>query len=335
MRGFLNQVIPGEPIVDAIVEDVTDVDNLSDKTKRALKDNDVIVDMSASVAVARCLSLQDGVCRCVSMFFNPRATDLVLLSEDQEKTQSLLDLEASYYAALIEDERLRSHLYDPESQAIRYGNGCRDITAQIGPDQVSVLSGLAVKGLRQCLATASETAKIWKSHLDGSIEVVDVPTSTYRGTAAGDWDVRWSDRVIEQLSAERRADLPNETGGILLGVADFERRLIRVCAAIEAPPDSIKQPHYFERGKTGLEQRLKEVGLVTAGQLRYLGEWHSHPRGVAARPSSDDDALFSALGKLFEGTGEPHIMAIISDDEVFWRIGIAAKVHDAVLSTTD
>ena len=200
---------------------------------------------------------------------------------------------------------------------------------------MSVLSGLAVKCLRQCLATTSETAKIWKSHPDGSIEVVEVPTSTYRGEMAGGWDVRWSDRVIDQLSAERRADLPNETGGILLGVADFERRLIRVCAAIEAPPDSVKRPHYFERGKTGLEQRLKEVGLVTAGQLRYLGEWHSHPKGVAARPSSDDDALFSALGKLFEGTGEPHIMAIISDDEIFWRLGINELVHDAVMSSAN
>jgi len=333
VRGFLNQVIPGERIVDAIVEDVTDVDNLSDKAKRALRENDVIVDMSASVAVARCLTLQDGACRCVSMFFNPGATDLVLLSEDQEKTRSLLDLEASYYAALIDDERLRSHLYDPDSQAIRYGNGCRDVTAQIGPDQVSILSGLAVKGLRQCLAAASETAKVWKSHPDGSIEVVDLPTSTYRGEAAGDWDVRWSDSVIERLSSERQADLPNETGGILLGVADFERRLIRICAAIEAPPDSVKRPHYFERGKTGLEQKLKEVGLVTAGQIRYLGEWHSHPKGVAARPSSDDDALFSALGKLFGGTGEPHIMAIISDNEIFWRLGINELVHDAVMSS--
>lgn len=333
VQGFLNQVIPGERIVHALVEDITDMDSLSDKAKRALTENDVIVDMSASVAVARCLALQDGACRCVSVFFNPGATDLVLLSEDQEKTRSLVDLEASYYAALIQDERLRFHLYDPETQVIRYGNGCRDVTAQIGPDQVSFLSGLAAKGLRQCLATPSETAKVWKSHPDGSVEVVDLATSAYRGEAAGDWDVRWSEAVIEQLSAERRADLPNETGGILLGVADFERRLIRICAAIEAPPDSIKRPHYFERGKTGLEQKLKEVGLATAGQLRYLGEWHSHPKGVAARPSSDDDALFRALGKLFNGTGEPHIMAIVSENEIFWRLGINELVHDAMMSS--
>ena len=117
-----------------------------------------------------------------------------------------------------------------------------------------------------------------------------------------------------------------------MGIVDFDKRLIRVCAAIEAPPDSVKRPHYFERGKTGLETRLKEVGLSTAGQLRYVGEWHSHPKNVAARPSTDDDALFSALAEIFKGTGEPHIMAIINDSELFWRIGINEQVNDATLT---
>ena len=138
--------------------------------------------------------------------------------------------------------------------------------------------------------------------------------------------------MLETLAAERQADLPNETGGILLALVDFERKLIRISAAIEAPPDSVKKPHYFERGRTGLERRLKEIGARTAGQLRYVGEWHSHPVGVPARPSADDNQLFGKLAELFRGTGEPHIMGIVGDDEFFWRLGIDNQVVESALS---
>ena len=147
----------------------------------------------------------------------------------------------------------------------------------------------------------------------------------------GDWDVRWSDELLTRLSAQRRADLPNETGGILLGLVDFERRQICVSAAIDPPPDSVKKPHYFERGKTGLEALLRSVGQATAGQLRYVGEWHSHPDGCAAAPSDDDDALFATLAALFRGTGEPYLMSVVSDDALFWRFGLNRDAFDARL----
>lgn len=332
VQGFLNQVVPGDRIEKSFVEDVTAVSEISDELKAAFEENDIIVDMSASVAVARVLAQSVDIPRCVSLFFNPDASDLVLLGEDSSRSRSLLDLEASYYAALITDEELKFHLHNGEAEAVRYGNGCRDITARIGPDQVAILGGLATKGLRQFVTSESERATVWRTQEDGSIAVLNLPTSSYRGEPAGDWDVRWSDNLIERLSEERERDLPNETGGILLGIVDFDKRLIRVCAAIEAPPDSVKRPHYFERGKTGLETRLKEVGLATAGQLRYVGEWHSHPRNHPARPSNDDDALFRALAEIFKGTGEPHIMAIINDSELFWRIGINEQVNEATLT---
>ncbi|MEL7392439.1 MAG: Mov34/MPN/PAD-1 family protein [Pseudomonadota bacterium] len=329
---FLNESLPGERIGKPFIEDLEDTDGLSKELLKAISESDLLVDMSASVTVARALSLMSDVPRCVSLFFNPGATDLVMLCEDEAKSLSLLDLEASYYAALVTDERLHSHLSNTDAQGIRYGNGCSDITAQIGPDQVSILGGIGCKALRRIGSSASAKAKIWRMQEDGALSVVNLPCSTFQGQKFEDWDIAWSDDLIEKLAAERAQELPNETGGILLGMVDFEKRLMRICAAIGAPPDSVKRPHYFERGYTGLEARLKEIGDTTAGQLRYLGEWHSHPKNVPARPSADDEKLFLALADLFEATCEPHIMAIISDSELFARIGIGDRVHDTVLA---
>ena len=330
---FLNQAIPGEPIVATFVADVTDAAALPEAAAEALKNSDLIVDMSASVAVSRTLALNENASRCVSLFFNPSASDLVMLAEDSKRAHSLLDLEASYYAEITSNDALAGHLDVSDETGVRFGNGCRDVTARISPDNVAILGGLAVQGLRSASASSAAVAKVWRPMPDGAVRIVELPTPSFRSERLGDWDVRWSDNLVTRLSAQRCADLPNETGGILLGLVDFERRQLCVSDAIDPPPDSVKKPHYFERGKTGLEARLKGIGQATAGQLRYVGEWHSHPDGCAANPSDDDDALFAALATLFRGTGEPYLMSIVSENALFWRFGLNGDAFDAHLET--
>jgi integrative and conjugative element protein (TIGR02256 family) len=328
---FLNQAVPGEPIAATFVADVTDAAALPEAAAEALKNSDLIVDMSASVAVSRTLALNENASRCVSLFFNPSASDLVMLAEDSKRACSLLDLEASYYAELTSNAALAGHLDVSDERGVRFGNGCRDVTARISPDKVAILGGLAVQGLRSASGSSGAVAKVWRTMPDGAVRVVELPTPSFRSQRLGDWDVRWSDNLVTRLSAQRCADLPNETGGILLGLVDFERRQICVSDAIDPPPDSVKKPHYFERGKTGLEARLKGIGQATAGQLRYVGEWHSHPDGCAATPSDDDDTLFAALAGLFRGTGEPYIMSIVSEAALFWRFGLNGEANEACL----
>lgn len=328
---LLNQVIPGERIIETFVADVTDAAALPEPAAEALKDSDLIVDMSASVAVSRTLALNENAARCVSLFFNPSASDLVMLAEDAKRARSLLDLEASYYAELSVNADLAGHLHVADETGVRFGNGCRDVTARTSPDKVAIFGGLAVQGLRSASASSDAVAKIWRTTPDGAVRIVELPTPLFRNQRMGDWNIRWSDDLLTRLSAQRRADLPNETGGVLLGLVDFERRQICVSTAIDPPPDSVKKPHYFERGKTGLEARLKAIGQATAGQLRYVGEWHSHPDGCDATPSDDDDALFAALAGLFRGTGEPYVMGIVSEAALFWRFGLNGDAHEGRL----
>lgn len=94
------------------------------------------------------------------------------------------------------------------------------------------------------------------------------------------------------LGAVRRAGL-QETGGILIGrYAPFGDRVI-VAEATLAPPDSTASPTAFTRGVVGLTHRLR---LAWTRGVYYVGEWHSHPRGLA-EPSMQDLAQIVAFAR--------------------------------------
>src|SRR5260370_4351688 len=90
-----NQTIKGEPIASAIVADVLKPANeQAEVVATALKNADIILDTSASVAVARYLAHDiNSLARRVSMFLNPSGTELVLLAEDLNRQTTLDFLE--------------------------------------------------------------------------------------------------------------------------------------------------------------------------------------------------------------------------------------------------
>jgi proteasome lid subunit RPN8/RPN11 len=49
--------------------------------------------------------------------------------------------------------------------------------------------------------------------------------------------------------------------------------------------------------------------------LRYVGEWHSHPDGVRARPSGEDVLLYVHLALEMEIEDRPAIMLIAGAGE--------------------
>jgi hypothetical protein len=49
-------------------------------------------------------------------------------------------------------------------------------------------------------------------------------------------------------------------------------------------------------------------------QIRYVGEWHSHPRGSSTWPSATDLEQLRRLAEELESDGVPALMAIAGDD---------------------
>jgi len=295
------------------------VDNLlhpshSDELAQALVASKAVVDASASIAVARTLAL-DTVTggKKLSVFLNPLGTDLVLLAEDEAKTVTLDVLEMQYYRYLCHTSELADHLAPPKG--IRYAVGCRDITSTLPQHLVALHAAIAAYALPQTIASPDAVVNIWESGMKMDVKHHQVPIFPVRVFQKQGWRIVLDGFVQEKISSARKAKLPNETGGILLGGYDQQRRIVYIVDSILSPKDSKEYPTAYIRGIDHVEEQLRAIAQKTAGYLKYIGEWHSHPPKCSLQPSSDDKRLFAWLSQHMQRIGLPPLMLIAGDDE--------------------
>jgi integrative and conjugative element protein (TIGR02256 family) len=304
---------------DLIVADVLRVSAETGRIVAAMREADLVVDFSASPAVVGHLADQD-VRRASSFFFGPDGSDLVALDEGHGRTLLLDEIEAQYFLAVAACPELKGHLATARTDRIRYANACQDLSRPLPPWQVHMLSGLAAGRLPSLLEDTSPSAWVWRLDPDtGSVLPIRLDVQATSRFATDMLRVSVSGSVIDATRAYRQKAAPNETGGILIGTFDLVRNVLHVVAALPAPPDSRQAPTYFVRGAQDLRPLVDDLAGVTAGRLRYVGEWHSHPNGAAARPSSDDEGVFTYLRQQLDPTGAPYAMIICGCKETWIR----------------
>ena len=283
----------------------------------ALAEADIIVDASASVAVSRHLSDLPGTqARRICAFFNPAGTSVVLLAENDGRDITLRDLEAQYHRMLLSDSRLSGHLL-PDAPGIRFSGSCRALTNKIPASNAALLSALASRGTVQALASGDARISVWNLAKNGEVDLVEREGETVTRTQLGDWTLAYDTGLLSNLAALRRASLPNETGGVLLGIADMSQKTIHIAHALPEPEDSQGTEFGFERGIVNLQELVGRAVAATMHQLRYVGEWHSHPDWATALPSSTDLNQLVWLGQELEIEGLPGLMAIAAQDGRF------------------
>ncbi len=89
---------------------------------------------------------------------------------------------------------------------------------------------------------------------------------------------------------------PVETGGLLFGERDDAARTITIEAASGPPADSTHSQTGFVRGIRDLDQALNALGYKASDRAGYLGDWHTHPNGVAALSATDRNAAQGLVG---------------------------------------
>ncbi len=313
-------------VTSAIEADVLHPLKHKELVEKAMQNASVILDMSASVPVARYLAIDaKSDARRVSLFFNPVGTDLVLIAEDAKRTLALDALEMQYYRAVSRRPDLASHL-KREATRVRYGRSCRDLSTRIPQDRVALLSAIGSAAVRIALESQSASIRIW--HCDENFEVTRSeikPTKTI-SNRFGEWTLVTDQALIQKIAGLRRQKLPNETGGVLLGSIDLLRRIVYVVDTIPSPPDSKEWPTLYIRGHEKLPDMVKGVRDRTAGNLEYVGEWHSHPTGCTARPSNDDMKVFAWLTQLMDVDGLPALMLIMAEREYMFYLGRMERI---------
>ncbi len=288
----------------------------------ALERAGLAIDFSASPAVLGALADDDRVARAASFFFNPDACDLVILCEDKDRAIRLDEIEAQYFIAAATSALLQDHLDGSRADFVRYANACQDLTRPVPPWRVQTLCGVGAGHLQHILGEGAASAGIWR--LDsGSAAIIPMrlPLSKVHRHDLSRFRVTMSADVVKRMRALRLKDAPNETGGILLGSFDLQRKVIHVVNALPAPADSRQAPTYFVRGKQHLKPIVDGIGGRSAGAITYLGEWHSHPDRANVGPSDDDEDVFSYLKTHLDPSGSPYLMVICGKKEVWLRAG--------------
>ncbi len=277
---------------------------------------DLVLDASASVAVARALAdrISNGK-RAASAFLNPQGTASVLLMEDAGRTCRLDVLEAQYYRAVLREPTLADHLSAPAA-GFKYAGACRSVTNRIPEANVAILGGVVARALPSALVSDTATITVWSLNPSGSINLHPVRPARIRQTTLGEWRIVVDEDIVGLMTRLRDECLPDETGGVLVGVVDTARRVIILVDVIHAPTGSIGSERDFERGAVDLPETLDAIATRTGGQARYVGEWHSHPRDQPAAPSHTDCRQLAYLRSEMGREGLPALMMIAGSGEV-------------------
>jgi hypothetical protein len=186
---------------------------------------------------------------------------------------------------------------------------------------MSIAAAYATRLVRE--SEQSDEAKISICSTDPTAnrtETFDIPMPTTVTYEVNGWTILTDEIIVEEIRAQRQLRLPNETGGVLVGTVDAQRKLIFVAEMIPSPPDSKEWPHLYIRGSAGLSSRLREIAQKTQGGLEYVGEWHSHPRHHGVGQSGDDRIAMTKLRTMMAEDGRPAVMLIVGDNELGWHV---------------
>jgi integrative and conjugative element protein (TIGR02256 family) len=278
----------------------------------------LIVDATTSVDVPRRLGKADLRARVVSVFLTPSGSASVLIAEDIARDRRIDALEAQYWRAVLNEEWGREHVAAPVS-TFRSGTSCSDVSLVMAYS--TILAHAATLSEQIQTLPPAALIRIWqRDRALGTMVAHDVPIAEPLVANSPDLRIVWDGSTLQKVRALRAAALPAETGGVLIGYYDLNEQRIYVVDALEAPPDSIGTPQSFERGINGLATRFGEITRRSAGQISYLGEWHSHPRGYRANESPDDIWQLLYLGELLRRDGLPALMFIVAEEDHQWLI---------------
>ncbi len=333
MAVVADSTIAGKPIAKCIVADVLRPGAQADELSLAYQESELILDTSASVTVGRFLAHDiPATARRASLFLNPSGTDLVLLTEDVGRAVKLDALEAQYYRTVATDERLSGHLQDPHGR-LRYGQSCADITSEISQEFIGLHAAIGSRAMRQAAGQPGPCIVLWLADpSDLSVTRIAPPVYPVVSQQTGDWLLVTDAYVVEKVQRLREEALPNETGGVLIGLFDMQRKIAYVVDALASPPDSTASPTSYIRGAQGLQSTVSKISDLTAGMLHFAGEWHSHPKGHGAIPSGLDRRAFQRLAAQREVDGYPALMLIVGDETALGWYLDALPPSDAALA---
>ncbi len=322
-RHALIQTSPGNKaklLSDAII----DVGSISAEAARksALKidfsSSRIIIDTTASLSVRSFLMDRVDLPPIISGCLYGRGRYGLLLLEDRSKTSRLSDTWAHLYYRSLTDSSLQTVLFSAEETSMNIGQSCSSRTMIVDDARVSLMAATMSLRIQAALEDGLPEhgeALLIEYHENYSLttHLIPIPECVpINLTTKGDWQVRLSGTVHEEMKRHMLDKSPNETGGVLVGSVFLYARTVVVTGVIPAPLDSVEERDRFVLGIEGLKKAISSIEKKTNGKVTYLGTWHSHLLGGSASPI--DEATYQKLLRVRKY--EPTICLIVSHDKV-------------------
>jgi hypothetical protein len=283
---------------------------------QVLANAELVIDASTTLTYPRRASDHPQLPRHMTVFITPSGRSSVLMAESADRSIHLRTMESQYYRAVIDNDWGKRHLTG-HAGTFWSGASCRDISFRLSLAQVQVhaanLAQIVIKSANEDRAKID----IWdRDNETGAIAYHNVPVLKETLREVGDYTVHLDEGLEAELRAIRVGNLPNETGGILLGYHDLSQKRIVIVKACPAPADSVGTPTSFVRGTQGVEELLADAATRTANIVGYIGEWHSHPRGHSANASRDDVVQLVGLALAMVEDGLPALQLIVGETDI-------------------
>ncbi len=220
LDNFCRQLVDKE-IADSMFEDGTFAEaihgnvihpgNNFGKIAKAMNESEIVLDMSASIAVSRHLADLQKNPRAVSIFVSPDGNSLVLTAEDKQRKVRLDWLEMLHYRVILNETGLSNSFQSVDSR-VRYGHSCRDATTRLPQDAFSTWAGIASKSVKKIAGEDNASVRFYASSEDGAIASFNPEVEEPIKLELLDWTIQFDDWLLRKLGSIREERLPRQYG---------------------------------------------------------------------------------------------------------------------------
>ena len=121
--------------------------------------------------------------------------------------------------------------------------------------------------------------------------------------------VEWGEGLRSALTAEACNAFPKETGGLLMG--HWQERTALITHVIGPGPHADHKVDAFTPDRDWQYGEIDKLFAASRGSIEYLGDWHTHPKGISY-PSETDIDLLTSIANSAESRCPRPLMCILS-----------------------
>lgn len=283
-----------------------------------------LIDCTASIAVQCHLSdiapSNLPVLCCYQI--NSGGGTVLLYTPDNSKIR--LDMLETIFVTELRNNKSVSTWLSEAGKTIPLGGGCRSISSIINGGVIKFGAGWIADWVSKAISKNSWPQKAFITMLEHQGIFNELKKHMIEGEATksvcGQWTTLIADKVSQQINEYALQAAPNETGGILIGRIDKQRKIAYITEAWQAPKDSVATNTGFSRGLAGLQAEVAMLEKDTEEYLTYVGEWHSHPPNHSTQLSATDSVTAKRMANELEADNIPAVCLITNGHD--WRTHI-------------